>query len=323
MPNGLAGRLQWCDGLILFHGFWAALAMVKYAGLGQGIESGGIYMVEAVGAYLIGRCFIRNARHFKALAALMMVIVVVMTGFAAMESITGRHLIREVSRNVFGGPSLVPIEPRWGLHRAYGSFDHPILFGIFCASAFAFAFYALGGRRTEFQGYARAAATGLGTFLSLSAGAFSALGVQVALAIWDRVTRGVSGRWHILGGLLVAGWTLVSLLSNRSPIKVFLTYLTFSPGTAYNRIRVWEYGSAEAMRHPLLGIGLGDWERPVWMITIAGLSVAGCTVHYWNALFCLFCFLLGTGVWMTAATGTRRAGASLEAKSQIETTVAT
>ena len=174
---------------------------------------------------------------------------------------------------------------------------------------------------------------------------------------------------------MFAGWTLVSLLSNRTPIKVFLTYLTFSPGTAYNRLLVWEYGCAEAMRHPLLGIGLGDWERPAWMysgsmdnfwlatavryglpallslvgillalriklallrkttpeirrcrtawmIMIASLSVAGFTVHYWNALFCLFCFLLGSGVWMITATGARRAGAPLETKSHIETTVA-
>ena len=107
LASGYVGRLMWSDGLIFFHGSWATLALVKDLGPGQGLESGGIYFVEAVGAYLIGRCFVRNARHVEALAALMMVIVVVMMGFAAMESITGHHLIREASRSVFGGPSLV------------------------------------------------------------------------------------------------------------------------------------------------------------------------------------------------------------------------
>lgn len=236
------------------------------------------------------------------------------------------------------------------------------------------AFYVIGRRWTGLRKYIGPGLASLGVFLSLSAGAFLALAVQITLAIWDRVTRGVSHRWYIFGGLLL-GWTLVSLLSNRTPIKVFLTYLTFNPGTAYNRLRVWEYGSAEAMRHPLLGIGFGDWERPAWMLSgsmdnfwlattvrygfpaflslagvllalyvsmalshkvtgetrrcraawmamVAGLTMAGCTVHFWNALFCLFCFLLGSGVWIIAASGAHRTGVSLKAKSQPETPVA-
>jgi hypothetical protein len=60
-------------------------------------------------------------------------------------------------------------------------------------------------------------------------------------------------------------WFAVSLASNRSPVKVFISYLTFSPGSAYNRILIWDYGTAEVGRHPLFGIGFGDWLRPAWM----------------------------------------------------------
>ena len=155
----------------------------------------------------------------------------------------------------------------------------------------------------------------------------------------------------ILGGIIGSVWTLITVLSNRGPVKVFLTYFTFSPGTGYNRLRIWEYGSAEVVRDPIFGIGLGEWERPTWMVSgsmdnfwlatavrygvpafaslaaavlaifyqqatakgidrqfkncrsawmvsIAGLSIAACTVHFWNALFCLFCFLIGSGAWM-------------------------
>ena len=44
-----------------------------------------------------------------------------------------------------------------------------------------------------------------------------------------------------------------------------MTYFTFSTTSAYNRIIIFEYGSAEVMRNPIFGIGLGDWIRPVWM----------------------------------------------------------
>ena len=38
--------------------------------------------------------------------------------------------------------------------------------------------------------------------------------------------------------------------------------------------------------------------RAAWLITIAGLAVAGATVHFWNAILCLFFFVLGSGVWL-------------------------
>lgn len=344
------GKLHACDGLMYLHGVWALLAFIAYAGVGQGLESGGIYLVESVGAYLIGRCYLRNSRDFIAMTQLMLWVIICLVGIAMVESVTGNHFVREAFRSVLGGPSLKPIEPRLGLHRAYASFDHPILFGIFCSSTFGLAVYATPPRTRTGRRIIRGALAGLGTFFSLSAGAFSALGAQGFILGWDVVTRGIQRRWMVLGGIMAGIWTLISLSSNRSPVKVFLTYFTFSPGTGYNRILIWEYGSAEVMRHPLFGIGLGEWVRAPWMsnsmdnfwlatavryglpsmlalvgvvvvqawqlgnlrlksneeigcrsawITcIIGLSIAGCTVHYWNALFALFSFLLGSGMWL-------------------------
>jgi O-antigen ligase len=57
----------------------------------------------------------------------------------------------------------------------------------------------------------------------------------------------------------------MSLLSNRSPILVFISYASFSSVSSYNRVLIWEYGTAEVARHPLLGIGLGEWVRAPWM----------------------------------------------------------
>lgn len=351
LVSGAAGAWQWSDGLFLFHGVWATIALVKYAGIGQGLESGGIYFVEAVGGYLVGRCYVRRAADFRAVARLMLGVVSVMMLVAFVESITGNHFIRDTARRVLGGPSLVPIEPRLGLHRAYASFDHPILYGIFCASTLGMAFYLPAKRPGSMRTRARPMISGLATFFSLSAGALSALGIQLFIAGWDICTRGITKRWAVLGSIIAGIWTVLTLLSNRGPIKVFLAYGTFSPGTGYNRLRIWEYGSAEVQRHPIFGIGLGEWQRPVWMVSssmdnfwlatavryglpafivlaaavmiliwkqaslrsaspeicqcrsawvtsMVGLSIAGCTVHFWNALFCLFCFLVGTGVWM-------------------------
>ncbi len=351
LANREAGPWHVCDGLMIFHAFWSAWAMINYAGIGQGLESGGIYFIEATGAYLLGRCFVSTADDYAAMSRLMMRVVFVMCGIAMVESFTGQHFVRDISRACLGGPSLPFIEPRLGLHRAYGSFDHPILFGIFCASTFSLAFYYTPGEQPSRAPWIRSGVTVLATFFSLSAGAFSALGVQIMLVGWDLMTRRIGRRWAILSGIFGTIMLVISLSSNRSPLKVFLTYFTFSTGTGYNRLRIFDCGTAEIMRHPILGIGLGEWERPSWMVSssmdnfwlatavryglpafcaiagavialgiqigiteyrakavrncraawiigMIGLSIAGSTVHYWNALFCLFCFLIGSGVWM-------------------------
>ncbi|MEM8670067.1 MAG: O-antigen ligase family protein [Planctomycetota bacterium] len=349
---GRSGRARACDFLMLGHGLWVILALIAYAGVGQGIESGGIYFAEALGGYLIGRCCIRDSDRFFAMAKLMRRMVFLLMVVAIAESVTGNHFIRDASRAALGGPSLPYIEPRLGLHRAFTSFDHPILYGIFCASTMGMAVY-LTDRKSGMVGRIRQPlVTVTATFFSLSSGAFSALGAQLMLVAWDVVTRRVTNRWWILGSLFAAVWGVITLLSNRGPVKVFLSYFTFSPGTGYNRLRIWEYGSAEVVRHPLLGIGLGEWDRPTWMvsnsmdnfwlatavrygipafgflalvvlyiafrqltskdrtlrfhqcrcawiISISGMSLAACTVHFWNSLFCLFCLLIGSGVWMT------------------------
>jgi hypothetical protein len=339
------------DALMIGHSAWVLLTFFVNEGLGQGIESGGIYIVESLGAYLVGRCWIRTRRDFEAFCRVVIFMVVSMLALTIPESLTGFHFMREAFRALLGGAALPYIEPRLGLTRAFGSFDHPILYGTFCATTLAAAYYVVCQARTGYKQLLTLSAVGLATFLSLSSGAFVAMGIQIMLVGWDRLTRGIANRWMILGGFFLLGWAFLSLLSNRSPIHVFISYLTFSAHSAYNRILIWEYGTKEVQRHPVFGIGFSDWVRPDWMhsssmdnfwlvtavryglpafillfvaliltmrrlsrlpnadqqlhryrcawiIGITGIAVAGITVHFWNSLFALFMFLLGTGAWM-------------------------
>ncbi len=263
--TGRAGKIQAVDHFMMLHTAWVALALMVTEGVAQGIESGGIYVVECLGAYLVARCWIRSAADFEALCRLMFLTVAVMLLFTLPETVTGSHMLRDLFRAVLGGPPLPYIEPRLGLTRAFGSFDHPIHYGVFCASTVALTYYMVGRARLGPRALASNLAVGLATFLSLSSGALVALGIQAMLIGWDRFTRAINGRWIILAVLFASMWTVLGLLSNRSPIKVFISYMTFSAHSAYNRILIWEYGSAEVGRHPLFGIGFGDWARPEWM----------------------------------------------------------
>ena len=47
---------------------------------------------------------------------------------------------------------------------------------------------------------------------------------------------------------------------------VLARVVAFSSSTAWNRYLIWQFGSAELMRHPIFGMGLfEDWQRAPWM----------------------------------------------------------
>jgi hypothetical protein len=253
------------DYLVMAHAAWAVLALTAYGGVAAGLESGGIYAVESLGAYLVGRLAITSAAEHRALLRFMVGILAVMFLFTLAESLTSIHFIRETARAVTGGPPIPYIDPRWGLERAFGSFDHPILYGVFAASTFAATYYVLAREGMQLKGVGLMGIVAGSAFLSLSAGPYVGLACQGGVIAWDRLTKGINLRWTALVSIFLLLWTAVSLGSNRSPVNVFISYLTFSPNSAYNRILIWEYGTAEVARHPLFGIGFGDWIRAPWM----------------------------------------------------------
>lgn len=256
--SGRSGGVRACDALIAVYAIWVVLALLVHHGTSQAIETGGIYLIESLGAYLIARSYIRDAKSFLAFVSLLVVIVAGFSIFTVPESITGRNLIQGFSHS--------SMERRLGLSRAYGSLEHPILYGVFCSSAVAFAWLGLSVMDTNRTNrLTRTALVTISTAMSVSSGALAGMLVQYILIGWNWITRNASRRWLALTGLLGAFYVLIDLLSNRGPIRVALHYLTMSPATAYNRITVWNWGIEDVKRNPIFGIGLNPWTKPAWM----------------------------------------------------------
>jgi hypothetical protein len=193
-------------------------------------------------------------------------LVVGMLVFTVPEALTSVHILHDSISAAFGGPPAPFIEQRMGLERTFGPFDHPILYGVFSASAFSLAYFVVAERRLmNMGGMAQVAGVGVATFMSASGGPYVVLMMQGFVAAWQRVLGRVQGRWAALFALFAATYVAIDLFSTKTPFHVFVNHFTFSTQSAYNRILIFEFGTAEVARHPLFGIGLGDWERPVWM----------------------------------------------------------
>jgi hypothetical protein len=238
---------------MLLTALWGALALAVDEGMAVLIQTGGILLLETFGAYLLGRCLIRDYSSFERMVQLLFFIVAFMLPFALLENFTGRAFILELIGKSFTTFPKVNMDPRWGLDRAQGLFEHPILFGVVCSAAFGLVTYVVGK-------WSRSGLIAMAVGSSLSAGALVSLILQVVLIIWNRATRGVQYRWGILGVLFAAGFFAVDLLSHRTAFEVFVTYFTFNGD--YYRILIWDFGSQEVLRHPVFGLGLHDWIRP-------------------------------------------------------------
>ena len=348
--TGAAGKIRPPDIFMLMYSLWAAFSIAMVHGFSFAVEPSGILIVESFGSYLLARWLIQDKKGFETLARSFFIILLVLLPFALFETLTSRPILIEILGKVFSVFDNAVKDLRWGLDRVQGPFEHPILFGVFCSAGFSLSVYVLGYGGNKLLRYFRPILPALMVGFSLSSGPLSALLAQGGLVMWDLFTRRIPRRWAILVCMLALAYLTIDLLSNRTPIEVLISHGSFNSRTGFNRLLIWQYGSAEALRHPLFGIGFNDWVRAWFMsasmdmfwlvravrygmpsalflsvavllimlklgrmktedeqlrsyrtgflITIVGLSLAGWTVNFWNATYCMFMFLLGSGVWM-------------------------
>jgi hypothetical protein len=260
--SGAAGRIAVGDVLIVLHGVWIGVAIFAVHGASR-IPFIGITVVETVGAYLAGRLLVRNITDYRTFFRYFLIGLALLAPFVVVENLTGRLVLSETLG------ALAPTHPkaqagaeshRLGFVRAQSVMEHPILWGVVCSIAIANVYFLYGSR--WLRRLALAAFTTAMTFTSLSSGPLLAVALQIIMIGWGWITRNA---WWALIGLAVIAYVAIDLLSNRTPVQVLISYLTFSPANAYTRLAIWNFGSAEVLRHPLFGIGLNNWERPSWM----------------------------------------------------------
>lgn len=265
------GKVLLVDALMVVSVLWMLLALLANHPPGQVFVFWLSQAVETLGPYLLARLVIRDRKSFFFFIKTLTVIVLCLLPFSMIESVTGRTVLIDVFEKIpgTGVPPNVGYGERLGLVRAQSTFEHPILYGVYCAIALSLCLVCLRADDTVSAAgrWIRAIGVGAAVFFSVSSGALAAVVVQVGLLAWDYVLRTVKARWHLFSGLFAAGYVFVALVSNRAPLVVLISYVTFSASTAYNRVLIWRYGTDDVMNSPFFGIGLNDWTRPFWMVS--------------------------------------------------------
>ena len=257
-------KLRGFDIAFIVFNIWTVAMYMRHMGEQEGLVYGGSLALEGLGPYLVARVWIRTQDHMRGALNAMAIAIAVAALIALPETLFGQIFTHEILRAITGYVHPIGIETRMGLTRAYGTFDHPIHYGTFCAALLALFWYS--ERRTANK-LKRSALLCSATVLGLSSAPLLCLGLQIGMLIWEKLTRRLKGRasltWVVIAGLYIGA----SIISTRGPIAVIATGMTLDPWTGFYRLQTWEFGLDNVWGNPLFGIGLAEWDRPAWMVS--------------------------------------------------------
>ena len=242
---------------------WFFIALLNAATLSLALTRGVALTLDFALAYLVGRASIRSSDDVRTVFRFMIPGLVGVAAVLALESVLRQSLLRPGVGTLVGSiPDLYAPEIRLGLGRAMGPFPHPILAGVFMASTLPLAMLATRDLRFRLL----AAMASLSAFFSLSAAAFVALMLGIGLLAIYAVQRWIKlPLFALASAYFVLLLIFIEIGSESGVFSFLLRYLTINPASGSYRLLIWEFGWADAMRHPWFGIGDGDWARPSWM----------------------------------------------------------
>jgi hypothetical protein len=256
------GRPAMADLLMLMGGLWLILALVMNHGLGV-LPRGAIMFVEMSGGYLIGRTLIRSAADYRTFFRAFTWAFVVLAPLLVIEALTGFNLLRKLADIVMSIPGRQSnLGQRFGLTRAQGPFEHPILLGLVASLAVTNVFYIY--RRQFAKSVGLAGFFFMMVFTSVSSGPLLSVFCQGVLTAWDRMLSVLKIRWLILGYLAALAFLLLRISADFNLLGFVLDNFAYSQVSAEGRLIVFDYGTMEVAQHPIFGIGLNDWTRPWW-----------------------------------------------------------
>jgi len=262
-------RIRSFDVFFLLYNVWTIAVFLHHTEPGNGENTGGLVFggslaLESFGAYVIARAWVHNSTAFRASLKFLAAAITLSAVIALPETLFGQHFSHDILQSLTGYEHPRKLETRLHLTRAYGTFDHPIHLGTFCATAFAMVWYVSNRPGPRFR---RTMIIGLATLAALSSAPILCLFTQIGLIIWDRATRGLKNRVTISVLLVIGAFFAASMISTRSPFAWIATGLTIDSWTGYYRLLIWQHGMENVFAHPWIGLGLGDWARPWWMVS--------------------------------------------------------
>lgn len=261
----LRGRFRWVwpDLLILAAVAWISLAMSMTSDAQQALTASVAHIADIGLAYFFARAAFNDTRDLRMFLLLMLPGLFLTGVILLVEAVTYQHIIQGFFSSITGRGIDYQSSPRMGLMRAQAQFAHPIQAGIFLASFLPLYWFAGFKPWLKITGVLAA----LLSFATVSSVTFLALAFGLFLVFYQWLTEKIANlTWRLLFigvGLFIFA---AELGTGSGTFGLLTRFGSLNSVSAYARINIWNYGSANVVEHPWFGLGYADWERPVWMV---------------------------------------------------------
>lgn len=229
---------------------WILIAAIVADGTGS-LSSAGAESLEFIAGYVVARAFFATPAALNSFVRVLKVLTIVAIVLAMADSISGRWVAHDLAASVLGTLPLSPVF-RDEMIRATSTFDHPILFGVFCGLVAAILLFSekTAQRRVFYVGLCFT-----GCVLSQSSAALMCFMLVLAAYTYDRLMRNIPSRWTVFWTIVGTALALLFLLSNNA-IGWIISHLTLSPETGYYRLLIWNAAVDKISASPVVGYAI-------------------------------------------------------------------
>ena len=250
-------RLVLTDLFAFLTASWMLVAAVSVGGRSS-ISSAGAESLEFIAGYLAARVFFATPAALDTFIRVLKALTVVVIVLAMADSISGRWIAHDLAASLLGTVPLGPVF-RGDMIRATSTFDHPILFGVFCGLVAAILLF---WERNTLRRIFYVGLCLVGVILSQSSAALMCFTLALAAYTYDRSLRNVPSRWTIFWTIVGILLTFLFLLS-RNPIGWIISHLTLDPATGYFRLLIWTAALDRISENPLTGYAIELFDQQI------------------------------------------------------------
>lgn len=226
---------------------WMIAANIQTSGF-DSVSSTLAESLEFVGGYFVARGLFFGPAALHSFVRVLKAFVVLCVLLAIADSISGRYIAHEAAATIVHTWTL-PVDSRGSFIRAAATFDHAILFGVFCSLAAAVLLYSGIPRRRFYVGLCL-----LGCFLSQSSAALISSFIVLGTYTYGRLMKQYQWRWSALW-CVVALLLGAMLLAADHPLDWAINHLTLDPSTGWWRKLIWDAALDKISLSPLTGYG--------------------------------------------------------------------
>jgi hypothetical protein len=231
------------------------------------LKHSGPVALEYVIAYMSTRVLLSGHKQSLIFINWICVLISFVVLEALIESFMGQYVMREVFGQITGFTTLRYNEDsyRFGLLRASGPIDHPILFGFACGIGLLLA----AATKIRWRGFCIAACAVGAVFCFSSAPQQSVL-MGFVLLLYSRVFEHVPRKWLPIWITSVSAATIFFLITP-NPFGHIFDLMTINSSTAYFRLFIWYSVGPAILQNPFFAILEGDYDYEgsvdsIWLV---------------------------------------------------------